>query len=727
MLAIMKNNVSILLPLPLSEPFTYAVPEGMHVGPGMYVEVPFGRKRLKGVVLGAAKGDIAPDKIKPVAAVLPVLPMSPALQKFILWVADYTLAAPGAVLKMVLSAPHALEPVIPEVEQHYRPGKKEGMKITPKRQQVWEYVSGQSSVTLEAICQATGIGKSVVSAMQEGGMLEAYTVEKKQKPAKENILPPPPPLSEKQQEAADFLVRKVEDNQYSAILLDGVTGSGKTEVYFAAIRHILQQPSGQAVILLPEIVLTTQLLARFEERFGFMPASWHSGLTAKQRRDTWRGVMDGSIRLVVGARSALFLPFAEPKLLIVDEEHDASFKQEEGVVYHARDMAVVRASLEKIPVVLASATPSLETLQNVSLGKFSHLTLPSRFGTAVMPGVELVDMRQEDMQKNTWISPYLRQKLAQTLAEGKQAMLYLNRRGYAPLTLCRSCGHKMQCPNCTSWLVAHKRLKKLQCHHCGYNIREPECCPQCKEPQSLIGCGPGVERVAEEVHAFLPQARVALMASDVVTTASQAKELVNTITNGHVDIIIGTQMMAKGHHFPDLMLVGVVDADIGMSSGDLRVAERTYQLLLQVAGRAGREKEKGTVILQSYMPENRILQALLAGDRDGFLTAEQESRKRSQMPPFSRLAAIIVSGKQEQQVVQMAKMLVKNAPVDAAMQVLGPIPAPLSYLRGKYRYRLLFKAKKTFPLQKALKFLLNSVKTPSAVHVKVDIDPYHFL
>lgn len=720
----MTRYVSILLPLPLSEPFTYAVPEGMVVAEGAYVEVPFGRKHLKGIVWADAETTLAAEKIKPIHTLLPLPPMPPPMRAFIQWVADYTLCPPGAVLKMALSVPGALEPSAPETETYYTPGTQGNVALTRQRKAVFDYLAQQGEASLETLCQGTGVGKSVIRLMAETGAL--HTIEKEKK-AETLPLPVLPPLAGEQQQAAHFLNEKLEEKTYSAILLDGVTGSGKTEVYFAVIRHILEKPTGQALVLLPEIVLTSQWLTRFKERFGFTPALWHSGLTPKQRRETWQGIHNGSVRLVVGARSALFLPFSSLQFIVVDEEHDASFKQEEGVTYHARDMAVVRAYLENIPVVLASATPSLETLQNVALGKFSHLTLPSRFGNAVLPKVELVDMRLSDMQKNTWISPRLRQEMAETLTRGKQVMLYLNRRGYAPLTLCRACGHKLQCPHCASWLVEHRALKKLQCHHCGYQARKPEQCPTCKETDTFIGCGPGVERIAEEVASFLPQARLALMTSDSIATPAQAKALVEQITAQEVDVIIGTQMMAKGHHFPHLALVGVVDADLGMAGGDPRTAERTYQLLLQVAGRAGREGEQGKVILQSCIPENRVLHALVSGQRDQFLQDEQEGRKRAQMPPFSRLAALVISGKQEAQVAEIAKTFAKKAPQDANLMVLGPIPAPLSYLRGKYRYRLLFRAKKTFPLQKALKFLLNSVKTPSAVHVKVDIDPYHFL
>ncbi len=538
-------------------------------------------------------------------------------------------------------------------------------------------------------------------------------------------LPPAPALSEIQQQASNYILEHL--NQYKTIVLDGVTGSGKTEVYFSAIRHILEHSTGQVMILLPEIVLTTQILERFQTRFGFLPAAWHSGLTPKQRRETWRGVATGEIRLVIGARSALFLPFPQLSLIVVDEEHDASYKQEEGILYNARDMAVMRSAMQKLPVLLCSATPSLETVQNMESQKFHRITLPSRFGGASLPKIEVLDMRQEMLDKGCWISPSLRKALAETLADGKQAMLYLNRRGYAPLTLCRHCGHRLQCPHCTSWLVEHRSHKHLQCHHCGHTRPIPKTCPECDKADTMVACGPGVERIAEEVADFLPQARVGMMTSDTITTAKQAAELMAQIHNGDIDIIIGTQMMAKGHHFPRLTLVGIVDADIGLAGGDLRAAERTYQLLHQVAGRAGREKDPGTVIIQSYMPESSVLKALEIGDRDGFIAQEIQSRKRTSMPPFGRLAGMIISGKDENQVLQTAKHFAQTAPHDEQFVVLGPAPAPLAYIRGQFRYRLLIKASRTLNLQKALRFWIENTPVSSAVKVKVDVDPYSFL
>ncbi|MCH9020144.1 MAG: primosomal protein N' [Proteobacteria bacterium] len=509
-------------------------------------------------------------------------------------------------------------------------------------------------------------------------------------------------------------------------VLDGVNGSGKTEVYFAAIAAALEA-GRQALVLLPEIALSAQLLGRFAERFGAEPALWHSDLTRALRRRTWRAVATAEARVVVGARSALFLPFPELGLIVVDEEHDASYKQEVGVVYHARDMAVVRARLESAPVVLSSATPSLETTINAESDRYRLLRLPQRHGAAGMPAIEAVDMRRAGLPATRWLSPPLTQALAETLAAGEQAMLFLNRRGYAPLTLCRACGHRMGCPNCSAWLVEHRHGGRLQCHHCGYAARLPGACPSCRAEDRLAACGPGVERLAEEVAGAFPEARVAVMASDTMMGPNAAADLVRRVTAHGIDLLIGTQIMAKGHHFPLLTLVGVIDADLGLSGGDLRAAERTYQLLHQVAGRAGRADHPGRVLLQTYMPDHPVMEALIAGDRDRFLALEAADRRARAMPPFGRLAALIVSGPNEDSVRRAALALARAGPRSGGVEVLGPAPAPISLLRGRYRYRLLLKAPRATPVQRLLRGWLAGVALARNLRVQVDVDPYSFL
>ena len=531
-------------------------------------------------------------------------------------------------------------------------------------------------------------------------------------------------FSAAQQEAVASLAKSM-GKGFSVSLLDGVTGSGKTEVYFEAIAEALKT-EGQVLVLLPEITLTAAWLNRFQHRFGVLPAVWHSALTPKQRRDTWQAVIQGNVRVVVGARSALFLPFQKLKLIIVDEEHDPSYKQEDGILYQARDMAIVRGQIAKAPVILASATPSVETYCNVQSGRYNHIVLPERFSGAVFPEIKIADMRQKEKGQVLFISPLLKQTIAEKLAEHEQSLLFINRRGYAPLVLCRACGERIKCPHCAAWLVEHRQKGYLQCHHCGYTKRIPKVCPVCHEEGSLISCGPGVERVYEEVMSLFPTARTALITSETMASPKAFSELSERILNNELDILIGTQILAKGHNFPNLTLVGVIDADMGLAGGDLRAGERTFQLLHQVMGRAGRNQKKGTAILQSYSPDNMIIQSLQQNDRSRFLTEEVTSRKVLQMPPFGRLAALIVSGKNQSLTYQVAQNLAKTAPAHSDVSVLGPVAAPLAVLRGKYRFRLLVKTAKTFKLQNMLLAWVKQQKIPASVDVRIDIDPYSF-
>ncbi|MHA1600338.1 MAG: primosomal protein N', partial [Alphaproteobacteria bacterium] len=542
-----------------------------------------------------------------------------------------------------------------------------------------------------------------------------------------------PSLSADQQAAAEALIEKLATG-FAVTVLDGVTGSGKTEVYFEAMAAALAR-GRQVLVLLPEIALSAQWFERFAARFGTAPAVWHSELTAKQRRDTWRAVAHGEARVVVGARSALFLPFAELGLIVIDEEHDAAFKQEDGVIYHARDMAVVRARLGEFPIVLVSATPSLESVVNANAGRYGRLHLPDRHGGAQLPDVALVDLRREKPQRiegigQGWLSPPLRLAVAETLAAGEQVMLFLNRRGYAPLTLCRACGHRLRCPRCTAWLVEHRRAGCLQCHHCGHQAAIPEACPGCQAEGALAACGPGVERLAEEVTALFPDARTTVMASDTVTGPSAAAALLADVAARKIDIVIGTQIVAKGHHFPYLTLVGVVDADLGLFGGDLRAAERTYQLLHQVAGRAGRAERAGRVLLQTVEPDHPVMQALASGERDRFLELEIETRSRAGLPPFGHLAALILSDPDADRLDRVCRALARAVPSAGSAEgidVLGPAPAPLAILRGRHRRRFLLKTRRGLRPQPFLRQWLAAVRLPSQTRMQVDIDPYSFL
>lgn len=532
-------------------------------------------------------------------------------------------------------------------------------------------------------------------------------------------------LSDEQAQAASILRGAVGEG-YKAFVLDGVTGSGKTEVYAEAIRAALLSGK-QALVLVPEIILTQPLLKRLEQRIGQPVIAWHSNLTPKQRAERWQGIVRGEAKLIVGARSALFLPYPKLGLIVVDEEHEHSFKQEEGVLYQGRDMAVLKAHLEKIPVVLASATPSLETETNCINGKYTKLILQHRHGVATLPPIEAIDMRQAKLDATHFISPQLVTAIHETIAKNEQTLLFLNRRGYAPLTLCRACGHRLKCPNCSAWVVEHRAHGRLQCHHCGYQSRLPKVCPECKAEDSLHAVGPGVERLAEELKEYFPNANVALFTSDHITTPKIAEKILKDIDDGVVNIIIGTQMVAKGHHFPNLTLVGVVDADLGLDGGDLRAAEKSFQMLLQVAGRAGRAEKKGKVMLQTYQPEHPVMQSLLKMDRAGFLKQESAYRQAASVPPFGKFASIILSGSNEAAVKNAAADLRSAAPKLPHIRVLGPAPAPLSQLKGKFRYRLLIHSDKNQSLQSFLRDWLNTVNTPSSINIKVDVDPYSFV
>jgi primosomal protein N' (replication factor Y) len=535
----------------------------------------------------------------------------------------------------------------------------------------------------------------------------------------------PPKFSQEQEGAIADLRKKT--GGFNVSVINGVTGSGKTEVYFNIAAEILKN-GGQVLILLPEIILTNQLLRKFEERFGVVPDQWHSDIKPKDKRAIWHGALSGKTKLVIGARSALFLPFKNLQLTIIDEEHDSSYKQEEGgVVYHARDMAVMRAHIEKAAVILSSATPSLESLVNIEKGKFHEVKLDGRFGEAIMPEIKLLDMKQEPKEKGDWLAQSLREKIAVTIAKNQQVLLFLNRRGYSPLRICGACGHRFKCKNCDVFLVEHKKRNCLTCHYCGYEERAPDKCSACGKKDDLVSCGPGVERIAEEVTRYFPQARIVVLTSDTLTKPAETKKLMQEITDGEVDIIIGTQMIAKGHHFPKLTLVGVVDADLGLNGGDLRAGERTLQLIHQVAGRAGREANKGQVYIQTYLPETLIMQSLASGDIDEFIKYEIESRKISHMPPFANMAALIISGRHADMVKKVTSDIFLAMPKIQAAQILGPIPAPIYFLRGNYRHRLLIKADKNFNIQKFISYSLAQIKIPSAIRIKIDIDPYSFL
>jgi primosomal protein N' (replication factor Y) len=722
------RRVHVLLPLPLGTPYDYAVAPGDIIEVGDFVTVPLGKRAVQGVVWGMGPADprkkVADSRLRPIAERLDVPAMAEVTRRFVTWLADYTCASPGAALRMTMSVRAALEAPRPRLA--YALAGPPPTRMTGARSRVLAVLADGLSLPAATIAELAAVSSGVVRGLVKGGTLRQVQLPSEMAVPEPDLDRVGATLSEDQKAATDQLLATIKTGGYSATLLDGVTGAGKTEVYLEAIAATLAL-GRQVLVLVPEIGLTAQWLERFETRFGAAPLSWHSDLGTARRRLTWRAVSQGRARVVVGARSALFLPYADLGLIIVDEEHDSAFKQEDGVIYHARDMAVLRASLGEIPIVLVSATPSLESLVNVEVGRYSTLHLPKRIGSAQLPAISAVDMRNETPSETRWISPELITAMKETLARGEQVLLFLNRRGYAPLTLCRACGHRLACPNCTAWLVEHRFHGRLQCHHCGYNLRRPEHCPDCEAEDSLVACGPGVERLGEEVDKIFPDVRRMLIASDTVRGPEAAAEAIRMIADGEVSLIIGTQIVAKGHHFPLLTLVGVIDADLGLQGGDLRAAERTYQVLHQVAGRSGRAQKPGRAMLQTYMPDHPVMEALISGDRDSFMHREREARHAQGLPPFGRLVALVISGREETQVIEVARDLGRAAPRERNVEVLGPAPAPLNLLRGRFRHRLLLKCPRNTNASALARTWVEQVDIPSQVRVAIDVDPYSFL
>lgn len=722
-LKVSQRCVEVLLPLPFDHGFDYRIPEGETLQVGQFVTVNFRNRLIHGVVWNLDPPP-ATYRIKDIVHLLDQPSLQPTMVNFIQWIAGYTLSPVGSVLKMVISNSHFLEPA-PKIKKYQLALEMPDFSPTPHRKRVVDILREVGPLTLKNLTEAAAVTPAVVKKMQDLGALmvvEEAPVFNSLFPTK---LPKGPALEPFQERALETLLKSFKDHAFRPFLLDGVTGSGKTEVYFEALAHALSQ-GHQTLVLLPEIALSSQWGQRFETRFGFKPAQWHSGMTPAQRRDTWQRITRGLAPVVVGARSALLLPYPKLGLIVVDEEHDQSYKQEEGVFYNARDMAVVRASLEKIPIVLASATPSIETLTNAHAGKYAHLHMPMRYGCALMPQIHLVDMRQEKPDAQHFLSHSLVKALKEALETKAQAMLFLNRRGYAPLTLCRGCGHREMCTNCSAWLVEHRNHHQLRCHHCGFTKPFPKTCPECKAENSFVPCGPGVERIRDEVKILFPKARIRLVTSDTLSGPQDMRDLITAIDASEVDILIGTQMMAKGYHFPNLTVVGVVDADLGLSGGDLRAGERTYQLLHQVSGRAGRAERPGQVFLQTFMPEHPIMMALQAGNREDFLEQEIYGREMTHMPPFGKLSGIIISGSHASEVESTARLLAKHFPRNQGAEILGPTPAPLALLRNRHRWRLLVRAPQSCSLQKIIRSWLSTIPIPRQINVQVDMDPYSF-
>ncbi len=717
--------LGVLTTEPVSRLFDYLAPAG-GVNVGDLVKVPLGPRRVLGVVWGKGTGyDRA--KLRPISTVSDAPPMTPDMLDFLTKVADYNVAPLSQVLKLATRAPGLLDP--PAKRKLISLTARPPSRITPARQKVIDFLKSQGNRPFAPVelAQFAGVSAGVVTGLIKQGALLVEDAPRDPPYPRLDPLHKGKELSELQAKAALSLREAVKSRAYNTTLLKGVTGSGKTEVYLEAVAEVLAQ-GRQGLVLLPEIALTVDFLERLETRFGARPAEWHSGATMSERRRCWRAVASGDAQLVVGARSALFLPFQDLGLIVVDEEHDGSYKQEEGVYYHARDMAVLRASITRASVVLATATPSLETWANAEAGKYTRLDLPERFGTAKLPEMAAIDMRSEPMQANQWISPTLREEMRKSYSEGSQSLLFLNRRGFAPLTLCRACGEQVGCDSCDARMVEHKFQNRLICHQCGAWKPIPETCPSCEVTGKMAALGPGVERIAEEVAEVFPEAKVEILSSDLSDSARGLKERIEAIAAGEADIIIGTQMVAKGHNFPHLTLVGVIDADLGLQGGDLRAAEKSFQLIRQVAGRAGRAEKPGRALLQSFQPAHPVIEAILSGDEEAFWRAEAKARLEAHMPPYGRLAGVIVSSPKQEQAFEIATRLARNAQPLLAIgaQVLGPAAAPIAKIRDRYRVRLLIKASKAAPLQKALRQWVKPVNKPANLQIALDIDPQTF-
>jgi len=716
---------------PLDQTYDYLVPAGVEIEPGCFVLVPFGAQTRIGVVwdkpLGGSDKPVDPKKMKALTERLDVPPLPGISLRFAEWIAGYTLTPLGMVARMMMSAQAAFEPLKPRFGVRIVADAAEPQRMTPARRRALDLardgqVRSKSALASEAAC-STGVVDGLVAS---GNLVDVAIPERRfPEPDAEHRLTD---FTPEQAAAVHALVSAVHGDGFSVSLLDGVTGSGKTEVYYEAVAETLRR-GRQALIMLPEIALTGQFMSRFVARFGCAPAEWHSALPPAERGRVWRAAATGEVRVVVGARSALFLPFRDLGLIIVDEEHDAGFKQDDRVHYQARDLSVVRANLGRFPAVLASATPSIESHVNARTGRYRHVVLPGRFTGAELPDVKPIDMRAHPPEKGQWLSPLLVDAVTATLAERQQSLLFLNRRGYAPLTLCRSCGHRFECPQCTAWLVEHRFRRRLNCHHCGFSLPIPEACPKCGEAGSLVACGPGVERVEEEVRERFPEARVALLSSDLIPGLEEMRRIIGSIESGEVDIIIGTQMVAKGHNFPLLATVGIVDGDLGLSMGaDPRAGERTFQLLHQVTGRAGRALTKGRGFIQTHMPEHPVMEAIISGDREAFLEREIDMRRRGLLPPFGRLAALIVSARDKDLAEAFAREVARRAPRAEGIEVLGPAEAPISVVRGRHRWRLLVKSPREKNIQAYLRAWGEALpKLVGDLRLIVDIDPYNFL
>ncbi len=780
------ETLYILLPLPLlNGAYVYGMPpelfKNKRLQVGTFVQVPLSKKKIIGVVWHRTDDSVIDSKrIKNILCVYDCPPLPKDSIALITYISAYNICPLGAVLKMAMPTPDAISH--PKTTICYTKSPNPPVvKITPKRQAVLHALNQSPPIPHTELMHKTGASDAIIRTMQTAGLIDAHTIPKM---AKTDITPlyttHPTPLNMEQQVAADTI--KHAHGTFEVFALDGVTGSGKTETYFEAIAHTLLQ-NKQVLVLLPEIALSSQWEHRFYDRFGFKPLVWHSEISPKNRNLIWAGVLHGTVSVVVGARSALHMPFDNLGLIVVDEEHDGAYKQQDTVLYNARDMAIVRAKKNMCPIVLASATPSMESWANIVGGRYTHLKLSKRHSGTQVATYTPIDITTEKMDKDCFITPTLLHHMQATFDKGLQTLLFLNRRGYAPLSLCRACGYRFQCKNCDSWLIHHKynTYKKnlgkkllgkntlgkntlgkntlgkntlgkntlgkntlgkntlgkntlgknpsgatLQCHHCAYTISPTNICPKCGATDTIHACGPGVERIYDEVQKHFPDAHIFIATADTMTTRKQARDFIENMQNGCIDIVIGTQIIAKGYDFENLHLVGVIDGDMALHGADLRAGETAFQLLHQVGGRVGRGNTEGCAFIQTANANHPVLQALMDNRRDTFLNTELQIRKIIQQPPFHRLANILVSGANPQLVEQTAKHLVHIAPHTTDMRILGPADPTIPLLCGKYRKKILVNAPKHITIQPILKNWIYGYQKPSTIRIQIDIDPYSF-
>ena len=717
------------MPRPFDRGLDYLAPSGgVHLGD--VVEVSLGQSREIGIVWGPGDGMIPDARLKSILRKHDVAPMTESMMRFLERASQHTVTSLPMMVRLATRAPGIREPR--PRRGLYRFTGQLPERMTPARERVLELCSDldDEAVSAQFIQGVAQVSAAVVKGLEKSGMLERIWVNKEREYQRLKAIPTEFELSDEQRTASAFLRKKIREKSFCRVLLKGVTGSGKTEVYLEAVSEAFRS-GRQVLLLLPEIALTTEFIGRIKDRFGAEPAEWHSGIAGSERRRLWRAAGDGSVQLVVGARSALFLPFRDLGLIIVDEEHDISYKQEDVVLYNARDMAVLRASICDALIVLASATPSLETWNNAREGKYHQLELPTRVRSVQLPEMEVIDLRSEGLERGKWISAAMAHEMRNTLEGGNQAMLFLNRRGYAPLTVCRACGAQFSCPECDARLVQHRFVDQLICHQCGRASPLPTICPDCGAEGQLAAIGPGVERLMEEANNLFPDAPIAVLSSDIGNSPAALAHQLKLVREGHVQIIVGTQIIAKGHNFPFLKLVGVIDADLGLYGCDLRASERTFQLMTQVAGRAGRTHDtgRGIALLQTWQPDHPVIQAIMSGNDEEFWAAEAAERRVAGAPPFGRYAAIILSGPVEKVVQGFGRsMVLDSAEIDEiGARIFGPAPAPVSRIRGHFRYRLLIKASKRAPLPRAIQKWRSKFVQPAQVRVTIDIDPQRFV